>query len=80
MVETIGITLVVLGVTLAVILQVLPLQITTTEGTRASAGPWRQIVWALPSHMLSNIGNRLRLSSGLTLFAGLICWLLSLGE
>ncbi len=80
MIEAIGTSLVVLGVTLAVVLQALPIQITTTKGTQVSRGPWRHIVWALPVHMLSNIGNQLRLASGLTLVAGLICWLLPLGE
>ncbi len=73
----IGIFLIVLGVTLAVVLQVLPIRITTTKGTQASGGPWRQIVWALPIHMLSKTGNQLRFASGSTLITGLICWLLS---
>lgn len=80
MIETISIFLIVLGVTLAVVLQVLPIQITTTKGTQVSGGPWRQIVWALPTHMLSKTGNQLRLASGLTLIAGLICWVLSISE
>ena len=42
------------------LLQFLPAKYTVSKGTLSSITTWREVVWSLPNHMLSDFGRKLR--------------------